>query len=59
MDNQNKKTAIQDEQQLNELDNTKTLLNIESHLKSIANSLDKICKYGIATYTSNWSYPTN
>ena len=52
MDIQNQETAIHSEQQSNEINNTLILSNIESYLKSIADSLDKISKYGIETYQS-------
>jgi len=51
MNIQNKETAIQDEQQLKEINTIQTLSNIELHLKSIADSLDKIAEKGLDTFS--------
>ena len=50
-----KETAIHNEQQSNELNNTKILLNIETHLKSIADSLSIITEKGIDIYKRTWN----
>lgn len=42
MNNTQKETAIQNERQLNKEKSTEILLNIESHLKSISESLYRI-----------------
>lgn len=52
--NNNNKTATSDEQQLKNFDNTVILLNIETHLKSIADSLNKITENGIDIFQKSW-----
>lgn len=47
MNVQNKEIAIQNEQQICEHNTIKSLINIESYLKSIADSLDKIAYHGV------------
>lgn len=54
MNMQNKETTIQNEQQLNRTDSTKILLNIETHLKSIADSLNKITENGLEIFEKSW-----
>lgn len=55
MNDLNAETAVYGKQQLNEINNVQILLNIESHLKSIADSLDKITENGIDIYKKNWT----
>lgn len=50
----NKETAIQNEQQLNATDDIQIILNIESHLKSITDSLAKIANYWVITNPSGF-----
>ena len=50
MSNQNKETAIQNEQQLTSTHISQNLLAINMNLKSIATSLNKIASKGIDTF---------
>jgi hypothetical protein len=54
MDIQNKETAIHSEQQLEKFDDSKILSDIETHLKSIADSLNKITENGLEIFEKSW-----
>lgn len=49
-----KETVTQNEQQSGVLNHTEILLNIEIHLKSIADSLNKITENGIDVFQKSW-----